>query len=649
MGLFDDNLAGRARDLDQDGDPDSGSEYVVWALAGLVLVALTFWIAFWVSSFLWGFDILPLRAFLDLPKAIVYLPTHPLDVSAGWSKPYQPLIGPSVLFWLVLGLTISYVIKGVRAAWKRYNDWRYPPRGGAHWASDADLEVEDGIIERRLGLMSMLAQLLARWQPLGKLLRKLGMKGPNLGVIFGEMEGSGRAVHLQLDNHAIVVAGTRSGKTAGLMTPALLTYNGAVMATSVKDDLVKGTIVERKKRGRVWIFDPGQSLPVRTGDPEIDKRNNAVVDPEDIAYWSPLDRAKDWREALRTADVLLATSMGGDSGGSNMQFFKNMAGKVLPVLLYSAAVMDQDMRRVLRWLNRINDKQTHAEIDAVLRWKDNLDALDIWIGFLKRDQKLRGDIGATVESAVVVYQDPRVQQTSRTQDAPKGQHINTADFIDGGQNTLYVVAPVSEQNRLEPLFVTLMQGILTDIADKSDGDLDTPLLVALDEAANIAGMPQLPTFLATIGSKHVSIISAWQDFSQIESKYGKQKGTVLNNSRGLMLLPGVKDPETLDFFTKVGGEEIVESVSVSRSEKDPKGRNLSVGEQRKPLLDTKTLREQEFGHGIIVYGNMPPIKIKLRMFFKDPVLLRRAKGMPEIPAWKLQARKLPLIGRLVRI
>lgn len=648
MGLFDDNLAGRARDLDQDGDPDTGAEYAIWAGAGLVLVALTFWLAFWISSFLWGFDVLPLAAVVDLPKAIFYLPTHPLDVSAGWSKQYQPLVGPSLLFWPTLILTITYLIKGARGAWRFYNNKRYPPRGGAHWATDEDLQAENGIIERRIGPIGALMHLIARWEPLGKILRKLGLPGPNLGVIFGEMEDSGMAVHLQLDNHAIVVAGTRSGKTAGLMTPALLTYNGAVMATSVKDDLVKGTIIERKKRGRVWIFDPGQSLPVRTGDPVVDKRNGAVVDPEDIAYWSPLDRAKDWREALRTADVLLATSMGGDSGGSNMQFFKNMAGKVLPVLLFSAAVMDEDMRRVLRWLNRINDKQTHAEIDAVLRWKDNIDALDIWIGFLKRDQKLRGDIGATVESAVVVYQDPRVQATSKTKDAPKGQHINTADFIDGGQNTLYVVAPVSEQNRLEPLFVTLMQGILTDIADKSDGDLDTPLLVALDEAANIAGMPQLPTFLATIGSKHVSIISAWQDFSQIESKYGKAKGTVLNNSRGLLLLPGVKDPETLDFFTKVGGEEIIESVSVSRSEKDPRGRNLSVGEQRKPLLDTKTLREQDFGHGIIVYGNMPPIKIKLRMFFKDPVLLARAQGKPEPSTWRLRAGRLPVIGRLLR-
>jgi type IV secretory pathway TraG/TraD family ATPase VirD4 len=626
VGLFDDNLSGRARDLDQDGTPDTGAEYLLWAALGIALLVSSLWIAFWVSALL-AFDLLPLTAVISLPSGIAGALAHPFDVSHGWGE-YKGKIGPWWLFWPTLVFTLIYVSKLVRSIYKRYVKWRFPDRGGAKWATDEDL-VE--IIDPK---KSLFARMLRR-------------EKKATGVVFGEKEDTKRLVRLQKDNHALVVAGTRSGKTAGLMTPALLTYKGAVIATSVKDDLVKDTLPERKKEGRVWIFDPARALIPRTGDPEVDKANGAVIDPEDIAYWSPLDNARERRDAMRMAEVLITTTMNQSGDSGNMQFFKNMAQKVLPVLLYAAAVMDEDMRRVIRWMNRINDKTTHAEVDSVLRWKNNVEALDIWLGFLKRDQKLRGDIGATIESTLVVYQDPWVQESAKTQVAPPGRHINSKDFLDGGKNTLYVVAPMSEQSRLEPIFVALMQGMLTDISDLPQ-NLKTPMLVALDEAANIAGMPKLPEFLSTIGSKGVSIITAWQDFSQIEAKYGKSKNTVLNNSRGKLILPGVTDPETLKYFSDIGGQEIVEQYSVGRQERDYSSRNVNVSEREKPLLDTTTLREQKFGHGILVYGNLPAVRIRLKMFFLDQELRVKA-GLPPANPIKLQLRKLPVVGKLVKV
>lgn len=637
MGLFDDNLSGRARDLDQDGEPDTASEYLIWLVGGLVLVMITCAVSFWISSFIWGFDRLPPKSLVQLPEAIIKLPVHPFDVGAGWGE-YKSKVGPWFIFWPTLFFMARFVWKWVRKGYKRYIKWRYPDRGGAKWADDEILESESGVLDPK-----------NTW-----LMKKLGRTKAGVGVVFGEKEDTKRLVRLQKDNHALVVAGTRSGKTAGLMTPALLTYRGCIIATSVKDDLVKDTIRERKKKGRVWIFDPAGALILRTGDADTDKAMGAVVDPEDIAYWSPLDRAKDWREAMRIADTLIETSMskGGDSG--NMQFFKNMSQKVLPVFLFAAAVMDEDMRRVIRWMDRINDKQTHAEVDSILRWQKNMAALDTWLGFLKRDQKLRGDIGATMESTLVVYGDPKVQESAMTaewatggKNEAAGRWINTPDFLDGNENTLYVVAPMSEQSRLEPIFVALMQGMLTDVSDLPQ-NLKMPMLVALDEAANIAGMPKLPEFLSTIGSKGVSIITAWQDFSQIQNRYDKLKNTILNNSRGKLILPGVTDPETLEYFSKIGGEQIIDSVSVSRQERGQGNRQLSVNEQRKPLLDTVTLREQKFGHGILVYGNLPAVKIKLKMFFLDNELRVKAGLPPENPA-KLKLAQLPLIKQIIKL
>jgi type IV secretory pathway TraG/TraD family ATPase VirD4 len=629
---FGEEISKRARDLDGDGEPDKGSEYIIWAGGAIFLILALFWISFWFSSLLHGFDPLPTRAIAQLPSGVIGLFQSPGNPSNGWGE-YSSLIAPAWMFWPIALAVLFVGFRTARFVWRKVEKWRTPDRGGAKWAEDEDLGE---IIDPKNTLINRL------------IMRKTG--GPT-GVVLGATQDSGRILRLQTQNHALVVAGTRSGKTAGLCTPALLTYNGAVIATSVKDDLVKDTIRERRKMGKVFVFDPTRVLAAPE-DPEERERREAkgevFVDDEQISYWSPLDNAKDWREALRIAEVLIdvTLSKGGESGG-NMQFFKNMSAKVLPVFLYAAAVMDEDMRRVLKWLNRINDKQTHAEVDSILRWKDNIDALDIWLGFVGRDNKLRGDIGATIESALVSYQDPKVQDTAMTNTCPEDQHIRPEALFNGENNTLYIVAPMSEQNRLEPIFVAMIQGLLTYVSDLPY-NLKTPCIAVLDEAANIAALPQLPNFLSAIGSKGVSIITAWQDFSQIESRYGKQKDTILNNSRGKLILPGITDPTTLQYFSSITGEAIEDSVSISRAEKNATSRNLSINEQRRILLDAVTLREQKFGEGILVYGNLPPTRIKLKMFFLDNELRAKA-GIPLIPRWKILLRKLPGMEHMIKV
>jgi hypothetical protein len=67
--------------------------------------------------------------------------------------------------------------------------------------------------------------------------------------------------------HSVAVIGLAgTGKTTGSAIPALLEWDGPVVATSVKGDLVEHAIGERKGAGEVWVYDPTGS----TGDPSAD-------------------------------------------------------------------------------------------------------------------------------------------------------------------------------------------------------------------------------------------------------------------------------------------------------------------------------------------------------------------------------------------
>lgn len=584
----------RLKDLDHDVDLEDAPDQtdaifraimIVGAVVLTVAVSLMIW--FEVAALFTFSFIPPAAGFAALPDVMNKLPQmigHPRDA---WPKELQPKIPPAFLFWpLVLAAAGGEIWGGLRLwNWWKRRDKRDEGRGDTHWASEKDLStITDAKANPKI----------------------------NDGVILGYSE-KGKLLRLEPDNHALVVAGTRSGKTAGLCVPALLTFKGVVIATSVKDDLVKHTIKQRQKMGDVYIFDPVGAM----GLPE-----------ESVAGWTPLAASREWREAQRTAAALIDVALSQSNGVGNMEFFKRMSQQVMPVLLYAAAVMDEDMRLVIRWLNRINDANTHTDIDQILRWKNSRAALDAWIGFVSKDQKLRGDIAATIASALVSYEDEKVQQNALRCD------ITPEKLFNGGMNTLYVVAPLAEQARLEPIFVALMQSLLTWVTENPD--LDTPLLAVLDEAANIAALPLLPNYLSAIGSKHAQIITSWQDFSQIKDRYGTKQNTILNNSRAKLILPGVADPETLQYFTQVTGDTIEDTVSLSKPEKG--GRSVSIGEGRRALLTPAVIRQQQLGEAILVYGHLPPAKMKLRMYFKEPELLAMANG--EAPA-KGPAKVLP--------
>jgi type IV secretion system protein VirD4 len=425
---------------------------------------------------------------------------------------------------------------------------------------------------------------------------------------------SGKRLRMEA-NHALIFAGTRSGKSSGLMIPAILRHEGPVIATAVKDDLITNTLRHRGSQGTVMVFDPARAL-----DQDLPGAR--------LVGWSPLEGATDWRCALANAQVMIDCALAGSADSGNMQFFANMSCKLLPVLLHAAAVMDEDMRQVLRWLHRIDDPITHGEIDSILRWKRSGDALDVWVGFAKRDPKLRADIAATVTSCLVVYEDPAFQASAAL---PGG----SLEDLMSGDNTLYVVAPMSEQPRVEPIIAGMLSSLMRQLQE-APAMQPRKLLVALDETANVAPLPDLYPLLATSAGHGVSIITAWQDLAQLRARYGDQANAILNNSRAKLVLPGVSDPETIYYFGQMCGDLPARDLAVP-------GMQVLVDSPSQALLNASTLRQQRFGHGILLYGAAPPARIKLDMFFEDRQL-RRLAGLASLPAsWTNR-----LASRLVR-
>jgi type IV secretion system protein VirD4 len=433
---------------------------------------------------------------------------------------------------------------------------RQRTRRGAHWASRRDL----GPLRVKAGAT-----------PAGRLL---------LGTVPALAGPEGIAA--EPGQSLVVVGPTQSGKTTSLAVPAILDWDGPVLAASVKGDLVRDTIAARRVKGRVWRIDPGES----TG-------GHADV-------WSPLDGCLDWRHACRLAADL---SHGAKAEGitADGDFWYSTAAKLLAPLLLAAAIDRRTMADVVRWV----DTQEVAEVGEILEGSAPAEALDAARATWCRDERTRSSVYTTAETVLAPF-------AHTTWESPVSRHFDPSALL-GGAHTVYLCAPAHDQRRLRGYFTALTQQILTlafEEATASGRPLDPPLLVVLDETAHIAPLAELDGLAATCASHGIQIVTIWQDAAQVRSRYGPRAATVLNNHRAKLFLPGIADPDTLDYASRLIGDEEVTVPTVTR---DPGGRHSTTsttGSRR--LMPPEELRCLPRGQAVLVYGTLPPVRVRLR-------------------------------------
>ena len=95
--------------------------------------------------------------------------------------------------------------------------------------------------------------------------------------------------------------------------------------------------------------------------------------------------------------------------------------------------------------------------------------------------------------------------------------------------------------------------------------------------------------------------------------------TPVNNHRAKVGTPGIDDLETLDDFTRlIGAGELRCSTSTQSGERGH--RSQTEGDTYRDLAPANLIRERQPGTGLLVYGHLPPAKIRLRPWFEEKSL-----------------------------
>lgn len=394
----------------------------------------------------------------------------------------------------------------------------------------------------------------------------------------------------------LVMAPTGAGKTPRFVVPTVLRHEGPALVASVKTDAYALTVAKRRKDGPVWVFDPTGSTNVPS------------------AHWSPLAGVETYGDALKAATWLAESSKVGEQGIQDQKFWDSLGRKLLAPLLFAAAGSGRHMADVVRWV----DLMAEQEVAAILDVLGDEDAIAAWEASRNRPDKTKGSVYGTAETILESFGHPDVRDTLNV--AGDVDVLDHRALLDGG--TLYLVAPESEQSLFAPVFETLVNAVLRDVeqrASRTSLPLDPPLLLMLDEAANIAPLRNLDKVASKGANEGVVTVSVWQDEGQIMRVYGRDTArTVKSNHTAHVYLPGIFDDETLKSVSEAIGDHKVRRKTVSRGHRGELSTSTHYVDEK--LAPPSYLRRLPTGTALVLTGSHKPMRLTIPGWYEDKEL-----------------------------
>jgi len=439
--------------------------------------------------------------------------------------------------------------------------------------------------------------------------------------------GSGRRgpVFAPPEVGVLVLGPPRSGKSSALVVPNVLAAPGAVVSTSTKPDVAAAAGRWRSRLGPSLFFDPSQTFRPPPGT--------------EACGWSPLGAASAWEGALRVADSMVAASSIGRHGGDGAHWAERASALLAP-LFHAGTLGGCSMADVASWVAR-RDVTEAVEIlgGGRLGPPSRQLAADTLAGVLASEDRERSAIFSSASGVLAAYRSPAALESADR------SPVDVRRLVGSG-GTLFVVAPAAAQALLAPIVVGLLEEVRAAAYERAaaseraaghdraraDGRPAAPrrgaggehaagherpsVLLALDEVANIAPLPSLPSIAAEGGGQGLLTLACLQDLSQGRVRWGAAAEGFLSLFGRTVVLPGLGDARTLETISLLAGEaeRLVHSTTVSAGRR---GGGWSVGRSPRTerSLPAFAVARGEPGRALVLGGGTGPERIGLTPWF----------------------------------
>ncbi len=444
-----------------------------------------------------------------------------------------------------------------------------------------------------------------------------GHRGPlaavraTVGVVDGGVylgSGSLGPVWATTEQAVLVLGPPRSGKTSSIVIPTILGAPGAVVSTSTKPDVLRATAPARATVGPCLLYDPSGTVDTPRGVRRV--------------RWSPVQSCRTWDDALLVSRSLVGATRPGagarDGASPGADHWTERAEALLAPALHAAALDGAGLETVLSWVDRRNAATALGILDRNGATRPG----DLLAGIAATDPREQSGIWSTASGVLAAYRSEAALATTVAPDFDAGA------FCDSSA-TLYICATGRHQALAAPLVV----GLITDIrsaayarsasapaggsAARGDASVTglgrpAPVVLALDEVANIAPIPDLPGLVSEGAGQGLLTLACLQDLSQARSRWGGAADGFFSLFGTTVVLPGIGDVRTLEAISSLAGEEEVRTRSVSAPVPGARGVGAVLGRlvlgpraqrgEQVPTMTTSTVMRRRLPVDVVARG-----------------------------------------------
>ena len=270
-------------------------------------------------------------------------------------------------------------------------------------------------------------------------------------------------------------------------------------------------------------------------------------------------------------------------------------------------------------------------------------ATDVLAGIAATDSREQSGIWSTTAGIIAAY------RSEAALSATVGPNIDPA-LLAAGCDTVYVCAPARDQALVAPIVVAFLESVRAGTYNTAaagrrlGGPGRPPVLLALDELANIAPLPDLPAIVSEGGGQGLVTLACLQDLSQARQRWGPAADGFLSLFGTKVILPGIADLSTLELVSRLGGDVDVPARSVSAGpwwSGKRRARTTTWSTHRQRRLPVDAINQQPTGTALVLAGNRPPTRVGLHPWWTIPPFappLRQPSAIPGVP---ISARQVP--------
>lgn len=382
-----------------------------------------------------------------------------------------------------------------------------------------------------------------------------------VGTYLGKDRKTGLHLYMAIEDSSVMVAPPGAGKTAKLAN-WIIDAPGAVLATSVKVDIVDLTEKLRARVGNILIWNP-QDIGGRT--------SNVAWDP----VMGCSDPEHGVERAMRRANYLLDGS-DATRGVENRNFWETASYSVLKAFLWAADAEGLTLLDVARWSKSFRNTEA-IDILAKFEHPDPYNpsrpvAPRGWRDDLLQVQKVEGkpttgeNVFGTLSKTFMFLDTPQVQRV--IEDAHRGGGLFDIRGYLQSQDTLYLLGRDTGRGGIGPLFSCLTGEIYEEAREMAPlqrgGRLDAPWSLILDEAALICSVP-LEKWTSDSRGLGIAIHAVFQSRSQMRERYGREAAKTIWTNMVKLVLGGLADEEDLKGLSELCGRHKEKRESHSNS------------------------------------------------------------------------------------